>query len=382
MDIHSYDAIIVGAGFAGATIAHELAKKNKKVLIIEKRNHIGGNMYETYDHARLRIHQYGPHIFHTNLKHVKDFLEQFGTWFSYEHRVVGKIDGHLVPIPFNFTSIDCLFSQEKASLLKEKLLAAFPNKTHVSVLLLKQSEDDDIRELGDFVFEKVFVHYTAKQWGVPIEQVDTSTINRVPVCLGHDDRYFQDTYQMMPMEGYTAIFERLLSHPNIDLRLGENAVEHLQFTSDGFYFDGTKCEVPFIFTGAVDELLAYRYGALPYRSLNLVFENYNLAQFQPASVVNYPNEEDFTRITEFKYLTRQQAASTTILKEYPLTYNYKKDHIPYYPINNEINNQLFQQYVRDLQAYSNFYLCGRLAEYKYYNMDAVIARALDLVKKL
>lgn len=378
----TYDAIVVGAGFAGATIAHQLANNHKKVLVIDKRDHIAGNMYEAFDKARVRIHCYGPHIFHTNEERVMRFLNQFGEWFFYEHRVLGKIDGELVPIPFNFTSIDRLFSTHEALIIKTKLKELYPNEAKVSVLTLKEAHDPVIKKLGNYVYEKVFVNYTAKQWGVRIDQIDTSTINRVPVHLSYDDRYFQDIYQFMPKSGYNAIFEAMLNHPNIDVKLGVNAKDLLVFAEDGFYFSGEKCRVPFIFSGAVDEILDYRYGPLPYRSLQLQFENYNLLTFQPAAVVNYPNEEAFTRITEFKYLTRQQAMSTTILKEYPLTYDYQKSHTPYYPINNPKNNALFEQYAADLKKYPNFYLCGRLAEYKYYNMDAVISRALDLAQSI
>lgn len=382
MYFEHYDAIIVGAGFAGATIAHQLAVNHKKVLVIDKRDHIAGNMYEDYDHARVRVHRYGPHIFHTNEAEVVQFLQQFGEWFPYEHRVLGKIDNQLVPIPFNFTSIDRLFTRKEAQLLKEKLKKTFPDQEKISVLTLKEAADFDLKKLGEYVFEKVFVHYTAKQWGVSIEKVDTSTINRVPIHLSYDDRYFQDVYQHMPKDGYTKIFEKMLSHKNIEVKLGVNAKDFLTFQENNFLYKEKICKIPFIFTGAVDEILDYRFGPLPYRSLHLEFENYNLATYQPACVVNYPNEETFTRITEFKYLTRQMAASTTILKEYPKIYDHRLDNTPYYPINNEANDALFMQYATYLKKYDNFYLCGRLAEYKYYNMDAVILQALQVAKKI
>ncbi len=382
MDIKHYDIIVVGAGFAGTTIANRMAALNKRVLVIEKRNHIAGNMYEEYDQARILIHKYGPHIFHTNNEKVFNFLQQFGEWFPYEHRVLGRIDGQLVPIPFNFKSIDMLFSKEQATKLKLGLQKQFPNQEKISVLALKEANDSLISNFGEYVFQKVFVNYTAKQWGIPIDQVDTSTINRVPVALSYDDRYFQDKYQFMPKDGFTQLFHKMLNHPLIEVLLMTNIQPLLRFENDAFSIDNQLCQIPLIFTGAVDEILNYRFGPLPYRSLTMVFENYNLSQYQPGCVINYPNEEKFTRITEFKYLTQQRACSTTILKEFPEKYDHLKGNTPYYPINNPTNDALFKQYAAFLNKYPNFYLCGRLAEYKYYNMDGVIEQALNLVDKI
>lgn len=382
MEIKNYDAIVVGAGFAGAVIAERLANNNYKVLVIDKRNHIAGNMFEEEDENGVRIHRYGPHIFHTNNKDVFDYLKNFSEWFFYEHKVLGLIDGKHVPIPFNFKSIDMLFTKEKAEIFKEKLKTTYPNETKISILTLKEASDEVLKELGEYVFEKVFVNYTAKQWGIPIEEVDISTINRVPVTLGYDERYFQDEYQFMPKDGYTSLIEKMLNHKNINIRLNINAKDYIKFKENTFYFDDIECTVPFIFTGAVDEILEYKYGPLPYRSLNLVFENYQKEFYQQGAVVNYPNDEDFTRITEFKYLTNQEVDSTTILKEYPQKFDYKLANIPYYPINNPTNIALFEKYKESLSIYKNFYLCGRLAEYKYYNMDGVIAQALKVANEI
>lgn len=378
-----YDCIVIGAGVAGLCVARSLADKGKKIHVIEKRNHIAGNCYECYDESGIRIHKYGPHIFHTSIKEVMDYLQKFSDFYPYKHKVVGLIDGKLVPIPFNFTSLYALYEKELADKLVAKLTRSF-DKEKVSILELLDSPDEDIKKFGEFVYEKVFVHYTAKQWGIPISEVDTSVINRVPVVLGYEDGYFADTYQYMPSDGFTVLFENMANHPNISIELGVNAVDVMDFKDDGVYFKGEKVTCPVIHTGAIDELLGYRFGVLPYRSLNLVFESYEQESFQPASVVNYPNSEDFTRITEFKYLTRQSAPSTTILKEYPAKYDAfsKTGNTPYYSIENKQNRAKHDEYANYLKKYGNVYLLGRLAEYKYYNIDACVKRALEVAEQI
>ena len=381
-----YDVIIVGAGFAGSTLARKLADDGKKVLIIEKRSQIAGNMYEETLENGIRIHKYGPHIFHTNNEKVFEFLQKYSDWYFYEHKVLGKIDGKLVPIPFNFKSLELLFQQDKSNFIKEKLLDKYKGIGKVSILDLINDEDSTIKEFGEYVYNKVFVNYTAKQWNIPIEQVDTSVINRVPVILGYDDRYFQDKYQYMPKDGFTYLFENMLNSENIDIILNKNCKEiiNIDVVSKKIYFNDKEFTGKLIFTGEIDNLLDYKYGPLPYRSLNLVFENLNYNYYQSTSVVNYPNEEDFTRITEFKYLSNQLIENnTTILKEYPVKYDHlssKTD--PYYAIINEDNINLYNKYVNEIKDINNLYLCGRLAEYKYYNMDAVIERAFNLYDEI
>lgn len=381
-----YDVIIVGAGFAGSVLAERFASNNKKVLVIDKRNHIGGNMYEEIRSNGVRVHKYGPHIFHTNDKEVFDYLQQFTGFYFYEHRVIGYIDKTFVPIPFNFKSLELLFPNDKVKEIKEKLLDKYSSKTKVSILDLLNDEDNVIKEFGKYVYEKVFVNYTAKQWNVPISEVDTSVINRVPVILGYDDRYFQDTYQAMPKNGFNEIFNKMLDNKNIEVKLNTNAKDLLRIDTDNkkIYYDNKEFKGIVIYSGALDEFLDYKYGPLPYRSLDLVFEDRCENYYQPTSVVNYPNDERFTRITEFKYLSNEIVKdNTTILKEYPLTYDYKnKKHVPYYAIFNDDNLALYQKYYDSVKDIDNFYLCGRLAEYKYYNMDAVVRRALDLFREI
>lgn len=381
--MENYDVIIIGAGFCGSTLAEQFASDGKKVLILEKRNHIGGNMYEDYENGE-RVHRYGPHIFHTSKEHVFDYLKQFGDWFFYEHRVLGKIDGKLVPIPFNFKSLELLFDSNDVNEIKEKLLSKYEYGSKVSILELIQDEDEKIKEFGEYVFEKVFVHYTAKQWQIPIEKVDKSVINRVPVLLGYDDRYFGDKFQFMPKKGFTEIFNNMLSSQNIKIETNCNALDKIELKDGKIYFENKEFNGKVIYTGLVDELLNYKFGELPYRSLNLIFETKQIPYYQPVSVVNYPNDEDFTRITEFKYLSNEFISDkTVILKEYPKKYIAKDlNSIPYYAINNEVNNALYNKYVEALKEYKNLYLCGRLAEYKYYNMDDAIDRALRLYKEI
>ncbi len=381
-----YDVLIVGAGFAGSTLAQKFSEDGKKVLVIDKREHIGGNMYEELRNNGVRVHKYGPHIFHTNDKEILDYLKRFSGFYFYEHRVIGYIDENYVPIPFNFKSLELLFDEKECAEIKDKLLKKYENKKKVSILDLLNDDDQKISKFGEYVYNKVFVNYTAKQWNIPIDQVDKSVINRVPVILGYDDRYFQDTYQFMPKNGYNEIFENMLKNENIDVKLGVDAKEIIKVdtSKNEIIYNGKKFEGKVIYTGPLDQLLDYKYGPLPYRSLTLKFEDRDENYYQPTSVVNYPNDNDFTRITEFKYLSNQIVNNkTTILKEYPLTYDYRNSsHVPYYAIFNEDNLNLYNKYREDVSKITNLYLCGRLAEYKYYNMDAVIRRALDLYEEI
>lgn len=380
----NYDVIIIGAGFAGATLANKFAEDKKKVLLVDKRNHIGGNMYEEERKNGVRVHLYGPHIFHTNDKEVFEYLKQYTEFYFYEHRVLANINNVLVPVPFNFKSIELLFDKKNADSIKNKLLKKYPNSKKVSILDLLNDTDKEIKKFGEFVYENIFVHYTAKQWNTSIENVDKSVINRVPVLLGYDDRYFQDEFQYMPKNGYNEIFENMLKNKNITKKLSTDAKDIIKIKDNKIFYNNKEFNGIVVYTGEVDELLDYKYGPLPYRSLKLKFEDKKSNYFQPSSVVNYTISEDYTRITEFKYLSNQIVdKNTTILKEYPLNYNYKnKNHIPYYAIINEDNNNLYKKYLDDINKIKNIYLCGRLAEYKYYNMDAVVRRALDLYEEI
>ena len=383
-----YDVIVVGAGFAGAVFAREMADFGKSVLVLEKRSQIGGNMYDESVDGIL-VHKYGPHIFHTNNINIFNWLKRFSSWYKYEHRVLGKIDGNYIPIPFNFTSIDMLFDTLAATELKIALINLFGKDKRVSVLDLLNHNEKKVKELGQFIYDKIFVNYTVKQWGIPIEEIDVSIINRVPVVIGYDDRYFDDTIQMMPKDGFSCLFEKILRHKNIKIMLNTNVKSKLRFDikeSKIFFEDNKFTEGIIFFTGAIDDFFDFNYGALPYRSLNFIFEKIDNNIYQPASVVNYPNEEDYTRITEFKHFTavrdNKEQKHSIILKEYPLPYNHQKAVEPYYPVVNEANSSIYNKYSKIFAVFKNIYLCGRLAEYKYYNMDTVVERALKYAEEV
>ena len=388
--MNKYDAIIVGAGFAGAVCARELAERGgKRVLVLERRSHIGGNAYDCADGAGVLIHQYGPHIFHTNSARVFDYLSRFTAWRDYQHRVIANIPDErrgarmTYPVPFNLTSLETAYGPEEGARLGEKLMAAYGAEKKVTILELRQNPDREIAALADYVYEHVFVHYTMKQWGQKPEEIDPNTTARVPVFLSRDDRYFQDAYQGMPLGGYTALFERMLDHPGIEVRLGADALASLKVEEGRITFEGEDFGGTVIYTGQADELFSFRFGPLPYRTLDFRFETLSQDDFQGYGTVNYTVDEDFTRITEFKHLTGQTLEGvTTIVKEYSSAYTGAPGETPYYAIINDENNALYDRYRALSDAIPNLHLLGRLAEYKYYNMDAIVDRALSLSDEL
>ena len=384
----NFDVLAVGAGYAGAVAARALAEKGKKVLVLERRDHVGGNAYDRLDEAGVLIHQYGPHIFHTNDKTVYDWLSRFTRWRDYQHRVIANIPdekgGRMTyPVPFNLTSLETAFGLEEGRRLGNKLIAAYGAEKKVTILELRQNADPEIAALADYVYEHVFVHYTMKQWGQKPEDIDPNTTARVPVFLSRDDRYFQDAYQGMPLEGYTPMFERMLDHPNIAVELGADARKRLGVTGDVMLVDGAPFAGQVIYTGQADELFGFKYGPLPYRTLDFRFETLNRDDFQGYGTVNYTVDQEYTRITEFKHLTGQQVpGKTTIVKEYSKAYSGIFGEIPYYAIINHANNALYGQYKALAERFPNLHLLGRLAEYKYYNMDAIAGKALALAEEL
>ncbi|MGN8876436.1 UDP-galactopyranose mutase [Pseudoflavonifractor sp. HCP28S3_F10] len=376
----AYDCLVIGAGFAGAVAARELAERGgRRVLVLERRDHIGGNAYDLPDQAGVLIHQYGPHIFHTSNRRVFDYLSRFTRWRDYQHRVVANVHGTEMPVPFNLTSLELAFGKEKAAALEQKLIAAYGAEKKVTILELRQNTDPDIAALADYVYENVFLHYTMKQWDQSPEEIDPNTTARVPVFLSRDDRYFQDPWQGMPLEGYTPLFRRMLDHPNITVELGVDARTRLTLGERGIELDGAPFTGPVIYSGAVDELFDCRFGRLPYRTLEFRFETYPVDFWQSHGTVNYTVSEEWTRITEFKYLTGQELPGrTTIAKEISHAYTGAPEETPYYAIISPENNALYQRYRALADGYGSLYLLGRLAEYKYYNMDAIVARALEL----
>ena len=396
---NSFDCLIIGAGYAGAVAARELAERGgRRVLVLERRDHIGGNAYDCPDAHGVLIHQYGPHIFHTSNKRVFDWLSRFTGWRRYQHRVIAnlprdnpevvparkKSDGRFCfPVPFNLDSLENAFGAQDGKRLGQKLLDAYPAQSQVTLLELRQNPDPEIAAIAEYVYEHVFVHYTMKQWGQTPEEIDPATTARVPVRLSRDDRYFQDAYQGMPLEGYTPMFQKILDHPNITVELGVEARDRVKLEGGTVTLDGAPFTGAVIFTGQADELFGFRFGQLPYRTLDFRFETYEKQFYQTHGTVNYTVDRDYTRITEFKHLTGQDLPGlTTIMKEYSRAYTGAPGETPYYSIINPENNALYAKYAALASEYPNLHLLGRLAEYKYYNMDAIAGRALELCDSL
>ena len=360
----AFDYLIVGAGFAGSVLAERLARgSNQRVLVVDKRSHIGGNAYDHHDSAGLLVHRYGPHIFHTNSVEVFEYLGRFTEWRHYEHRVLASVDGQLVPVPINLDTINRLYGLNLSSQEAEKFLATLAEpREHI-----RTSEDVVISKVGPELYKKLFRGYTRKQWGMDPSELDAQVTARIPVRFNRDDRYFTDSFQSMPLHGYTRMFENMLDHPNI----------HVLLQTDYRDVLGLIPHREMIYTGPVDEFFDCRFGKLPYRSLEFKHETHEQEQFQSVGVVNYPNSNAFTRITEFKHLTGQRHAKTSVVYEFP-----RSEGDPYYPVPKPENAALYQQYHALAEATPGVHFVGRLATYRYYNMDQVVAQALTTYKKI
>ena len=353
-----FDYMVVGAGFAGSVLAERLAADaGKRVLVVDRRPHIAGNAYDHYDDAGLLVHRYGPHIFHTNSREVFDFLSRFTEWRPYEHRVLASVDGQQVPIPINLDTINRLYGLSLSSFEVEKFFQSVAEPREV----LRTSEDVVVSRVGRELYEKFFRNYTRKQWGLDPSELDASVAARVPARTSRDDRYFTDSYQAMPLHGYTRMFERMLSHPNISLMLN----------TDYRDVEGVIPYREMVYSGPIDEFFEMRYGKLPYRSLRFRHETHDQPVFQAAPVVNFPNEHAYTRVTEFKYLTGQEHPKTSIVYEFPCD-----DGDPYYPVPRPENAEIYRSYKALADETPGVHFVGRLATYRYYNMDQVVAQAL------
>jgi UDP-galactopyranose mutase len=362
--VKPFDYLIVGAGFAGSVLAERLANgSNKRVLICDVRPHIGGNAYDHYNDDGILVHKYGPHIFHTNSKEVFDYLSRFTAWRPYQHRVRALVDGQLVPIPINLDTINQLYGLNLSAFELDEFFASVAEPREQ----IRTSEDVVVSKVGRELYEKFFRGYTRKQWGLDPSELDASVTARVPTRTNRDDRYFTDTYQAMPLFGYTRMFEKMLDHPNIKIMLNTDYRE----------LEGVLPYREMIYTGPVDSYFNYRYGKLPYRSLEFKHETHNTEQYQSAPVINFPNDNAYTRVTEFKYLTGQEHQKTSIVYEYP-----QAEGDPYYPVPRPENAAVYQQYKALADAASGVYFVGRLATYKYYNMDQVVAQALSVYRKV
>lgn len=359
-----FDWLIVGAGFAGSVLAERIAsQRGESVLIVDRRPHIAGNAFDHYDEAGVLVHRYGPHIFHTNAKSIFDYLSNFTRWRPYEHRVLAEVDGMLLPVPINRTTVNRLFGLD----LNSTELAAWFAERAEPRDEIRTSEDVVVGAIGRELYEKFFRGYTKKQWGVEPSQLDKSVTARVPTRVDDDDRYFSDAFQFMPEGGYTRMFERMLSHRNIKILLQTS-------------FEEIRNEVRYrrlIYTGPIDEYFDFRFGKLPYRSLQFRHVTLDQPWRQPVAVVNFPETQPYTRITEYKHLTGQQHPKTSLTYEYPSDVG-----DPYYPVPRPENMEIYKRYEALALEQRNAWFVGRLATYRYYNMDQVVGQALAAFRRI
>lgn len=364
--------LVVGCGLSGAVIANKIAHElREEVLIIDSKSHIGGTCYDYKDANGITVHMYGPHIFRTSNKEIWDFLSRYTKWRPFMHNVLGLIDGIEVPIPFNLDSLYRVFPPRLAGRLEDKLIAHFGFNKKVPILELRKTDDDDLHFLAEYIYEKVFLGYTLKQWNFRPEQLDGSVTGSVPVYISRDSRYFQEKYQGIPEDGYTAMFEKMLDNPLITVQLNTP-------------FDAIKDKIKYerlFYTGPIEEFFGYRFGKLPYRSLDIQFVTYDMEKYQNAPVVNYPENYDFTRIAEYKYFLNEKSDKTVLSFEYPEDFELgKNDRI--YPILNPENQAIYDQYLAEAQKLPNVHFLGRLGAYRYYDMNRTIAGALDTYREL
>lgn len=375
-----FDAVVIGAGLAGAVLAERFAQSGK-VLLVERRRHVAGNCYDEVDGAGILVHRYGPHLFHTDDENVWRYLSRFTEWRVYQHKVLAMVDGQAVPLPFNLNTLRKVFPRTLSRRLEAALLANFAYGQRVPILELMRTADSDLRFLAEFVYEKIFLHYTEKQWGTAPDKIAGAVTARVPIAISRDDNYFADRFQAVPTGGYTALVKNILDHRNIKLLLNTDFREIGGVRDGGIELFGQKFNGRVIFTGQLDELFDFKFGALPYRSVDMKFETVDAENFQAAATVNYPNNFDFTRITEFKRIHPANSARTTILKEYPRAY-VAGENTPYYPIFTDEARAAHEKYLAEFRQIRNATAVGRLAEYRYYDMDDVVKRALEVYEEL
>lgn len=376
------DCLIVGCGLTGSVIARELAEQKKKIMIWERRDHIGGNMFSYTDKHGFQIHKYGPHAFHTNKRELYAYVCQYEQWQEYKPICGAVLNKVYTPTPFNFKTIDIFYTAEKGKRLKDKLRKEYFGQKTVPITAMLEHPDSEIREYAEFLFQNDYAPYTAKQWGVSASEIDPSVLRRVPIRFSYKEELFDDSIQVMPVHSYTTFFENLLNHPNILVKFGTDALDHLSTHGEELRLDGRPIKIPVVYTGALDELFGGVYGQLPYRSLRFEWKYSPTDSFQPAAVVAYPQEVGYTRITEYKKYPPQALPGTSYVLEYPLPYVTSSKQEPYYPVLTEKSVRCYQDYLRLAHCIPNLIPCGRLADFKYYNMDDALERALGISKKL
>jgi len=376
--------LVVGCGLSGAVVARELAEKGYRVTIWERRDHIGGNMYDYRDHHGILVQKYGPHTFHTKERYLYDYMCRYADWQEYKLTCGAVWDDTYTPTPFNFTTIDTFYSKEAAAQLKEKLLQAFPVQLTATVVEVLQHSDPDIRGYAEFLFQNDYAPYTAKQWGISPSEIDSSVLKRVPLRFSYEEGYFDDPYQVMPSHSFEYFFQKLLDCPNISVELGRDALQSLAVSPAGteLLHDGQSLSIPVVYTGALDELFGCCHGRLPYRSLRFDWKYEDQESLQAVPVVAYPQIQGYTRITEYKKLPPQDVQGTSYTVEYPLPYHPEQVNEPYYPVLTEESKRQYETYRAMAAQIPNLILCGRLADFEYYNMDQALKRALEVSQSI
>lgn len=372
---------VVGSGIVGCVVARELAEAGAKVTIYERRNHTGGNVYDYKDEHGIQVHLYGPHIFHTKIYRVWNYVTKYCKFKDYNLVCGSVMDGKCVPTSFDFKSVDVFFPEE-SDIIKEHIKEVFGDQKSASVLEMLECEDEYVKKFAQYLYDKDYAPYTAKQWGISPDKVDRQIFKRVPVLFSYGSKYFDDPYQAMPINGYMELIDNLLNHENIEVKTGVEALEHIKIKDNEIYMDNEKIDGTVIYTGPIDELFECKFGKLPYRSLRFEWKYEDIDSFQEMPVVAYPQAEGYTRITEYKKLPVQDVRGTTYAVEYPLPYVQGESNEPYYPVLTDESKELFERYAKLADDVNGLICCGRLADFKYYNMDLAINRALEVVDEI
>ncbi len=373
--------IVVGAGLSGATVARLLAENGRDVTVFDKRATLGGNAYDYVDKNGITVQPYGPHIFHTDDKAVFEFLSRFTEWRKYEHKVLANVKGRLVPVPFNLRSLELCYPKEKAERIKKVLIEEIGEGNSASILELKEHKNPEIRAFAENVYKNIYYKYTKKQWGLRPEEMGGTVMNRVPVVVSDKCGYFTDEYQFMPKDGFSAMVNNILRHPRIKLKLKTDAKKLITLNNGTVYYNGKEFDGTVIFTGRVEELFDYKYGALPYRTLKFKLKTYNKSSYQRAAVVNFTASRRYTRVSEFTKFTCEKQDKTVVMREYPKKCR-KNVGRPYYPVPTAENFERYQKYAEEAKGYKNLILLGRLAKYEYINMDVAVKKAIELFESI